>query len=489
MRDVRLRPLASLLALGAGVAACVVTLLLARDALAACQATYTVRAGDTLYGIATRSRTSVSELVRVNRLDPKAILPIGAVLRLHRGCTTTRAAAPTSPAAPASAAPATLHEATLARAIAKASRVRGVARGATGIAVLDLAANRLVYTSNPDASLRPASTEKLPVALSALRRLGPTFRIRTTVGADGVIAAGTLRGNLVLKGYGDPTLTRRGLRGLARKVRARGITRVTGNVVGDESYFDGIRVGPGWKPSFYLDESPALSALIVDRGALDGRASEQPALAAARLFVRELGAAGVIIDGVPTVGRARGPVTPLGLVRSPRLTTLLAQMDAWSDNFIAELLLKQLGARSGRGGSSAAGAAVVGSTLAAEAIPRAGVRLADGSGLSSIDRLTARALVGVLETIWHSDELRQAVLPTLAVAGSTGTLRRRLLDEPRHALVRGKTGTTDESSALAGFVGSRFAFAIVSNGFPVGYWAAHTLQDRVVRVLLAALEP
>ena len=115
----------------------------------------------------------------------------------------------------------------------------------------------------------------------------------------------------------------------------------------------------------------------------------------------------------------------------------------------------------------------------------AGVRLVDGSGLSLLDRLTARTLAGTLETIAHVPALRP-LLDTFAVAGATGTLRHRLLGVPGHQLVRGKTGTTDHSSALAGFVGKRFAFAIINNGGPVNWAAAHQLQDRVAEALLAA---
>src|SRR4029450_5833615 len=97
----------------------------------------------------------------------------------------------------------------------------------------------------------------------------------------------------------------------------------------------------------------------------------------------------------------------------------------------------------------------------------------------------ARTLAATLETIAHTTALRR-LLDTFAIAGSTGTLRHRLLGIPKHELVRGKTGTTDTSSALAGFVGSRFAFAILCNGSPVDWNAAHLLQDRVAQALLAA---
>ena len=160
-------------------------------------------------------------------------------------------------------------------------------------------------------------------------------------------------------------------------------------------------------------------------------------------------------------------------------------MDTWSDNFIAEMLLKQLGARITGLGTTGAGARIVASTLAEDLIPLKGVRLADGSGLSSLNRLTARTLAATLETIAHTTALRR-LLDTFAIAGATGTLRHRLLDIPNHQLVRGKTGTTDHSSALSGFVGSRFAFAVLCNGAPVNWTAAHLLQDRIAEALLAA---
>ena len=343
----------------------------------------------------------------------------------------------------------------------------------------------MVYTLNPDTPLEPASTEKLPVATALLQRLGAGFRMRTSVLGRGAQTGTAWHGDLILQGHGDPALTSVGLTGLARAVRARGITAVSGSVVGDESYFDAERTAPGWKPWFAKVESPLLSALVVNRGLLDGAAVDHPALAAAILFTRALRAAGVSVSGSAEVGTAPSSAIELTRRASPPLTTLLSRMDTWSDNFIAEMLLKELGARLGGHGSSRAGAEWVSSTLAADGVPLAGVRLVDGSGLSRLDRLTARSLAAILETIWHEPKLRP-LLDTFAIAGSTGTLRHRLLGIPGHQLVRGKTGTTNEASALAGFVGSQYAFVVLNNGSPVDWQAAHLMQDRVAEALLAA---
>ena len=263
------------------------------------------------------------------------------------------------------------------------------------------------------------------------------------------------------------------------------IRPVTGRVIGDESYFDGERTVDGWKPAFAKSESPLLSALVVNRGMLDGASVDHPALAAAILFTRALARAGVSVNGQPATGRASATAVELTRRASPPLVSLLSTMDTWSDNFIAEMLLKQLGARESGRGSSQAGAAAVTAVLAADSVPLPGVRVVDGSGLSSLDRLTARSLAAILETVWHTARL-QSLLRTFAVAGSTGTLRHRLLDVPGHELVKGKTGTTDHASALAGFVSSRFAFAVLNNGSPVDWQAAHLMQDRVAKALLVA---
>jgi len=436
---------------------------------------YRVRPGDTLSSISRHFGISIGQLAATNALDPQAVLPIGIKLVIARPCTK----------APSAFRPKRSITSDLAAALDRAIATPGVSRERTGVVVVDLNADRVVYRHNPETPLEPASTEKLPLAITVMQRLGVGFRTSTDVLGQGKLVGSAWRGDLVLKGYGDPTLTSDDLHALAHAVRNRGITAVTGGITADESYFDSARAAPGWKPSFAKSESPLLSALIVNRGVLDGVAVDDPARAAAALFKRALQGEGVTIVGELTSGRASSRAVLLGRRASPPLITLLAQMDTWSDNFIAEMLLKQLGARIAGHGTTSAGARVVASTLTGYGIPTNGVRLADGSGLSTLNRLTARTLAATLETIAHTTSLHP-LLGTFAIAGATGTLRHRLPGVPNRQLVRGKTGTTDSSSALAGFAGSRYAFAILCNGSPVNWTAAHRLQDRIAQALLAA---
>ena len=242
-------------------------------------------------------------------------------------------------AAAAGAAPRAL-EPRLDRALS----VPHVSPAASAAFAIDLDTGEAVYSRNASLPLLPASNEKLAVTYAALTALGPSFRIETDVLGAGQQVDSTWQGDLVLKGYGDPTLTPCDLTVLARQVRAAGIARVTGRVLADESWFDARRTAPGWKASFYIEESPPLSALIVDRGRVGRWTSHDPALAAGQLFRAALVRAGVRVAGGAAHGVADDTAVPLAAVDSPPLGAIVRWMDRVSDNFEAEMLLKQLGA-------------------------------------------------------------------------------------------------------------------------------------------------
>jgi D-alanyl-D-alanine carboxypeptidase/D-alanyl-D-alanine-endopeptidase (penicillin-binding protein 4) len=293
----------------------------------------------------------------------------------------------------------------------------------------------------------------------------------------------------VLKGYGDPTLTRARLKTLALAVRAQGIRRVTGRIAGDESYFDKRRVANGWHPSWYKIESPPLTALVVDRAKEKGRTVDQPALAAARAFRRALIKAGVAVGGKAVIAAAPEDAVFLTRIRSGSTATLVHRMNKTSDNFIAEMLLKHLGAKVRGRGTTPAGSIVLGRVLESRGVPTKGLRLVDGSGLSIHNRLTARTLAFLLVSAWNDPALNSQLVGSLPVAGVDGTLRDRLRTAPARGHVRAKTGTTRASSSLSGYVRTRYAFSILVNGNPVSWTRARRAQDRFARELAAASAP
>jgi serine-type D-Ala-D-Ala carboxypeptidase/endopeptidase (penicillin-binding protein 4) len=373
--------------------------------------------------------------------------------------------------------------------LARALHARHVSPSRTGAIVLDLQTGGTLFAHNARLSLEPASNEKLATTYGALTALGPSFRIETDVLGEGRQEGATWRGNLVLKGYGDPALSFAQLNSLARQVAADGIRHVSGRIVGDESWFDTRRTGAGWKPDFYLHQSPALSALIVNRGWTGRFETTRPALMAALAFRRDLRHAGVGVHGGTVIGVASAQAAPIADVESAPLSALVRHMDVVSDNFYAEMLLKEVGAVQGSGGSAPAGLAVERRLLRAAGVPLDGVRMADGSGLSALDRWTPSDLAALLRTMWLNSDLRPYLVSALPVAGETGTLEHRMRRRPAHGLVRAKTGTTEIASALSGFAGDRYVFSILENGSPVRTLSAEASQNRFAQVLARSAAP
>jgi serine-type D-Ala-D-Ala carboxypeptidase/endopeptidase (penicillin-binding protein 4) len=388
-------------------------------------------------------------------------------------------------AGPAASAAGPSDQTPLQRRLARALRVPHVPLSRSAAVAIDLTTGTVLYSQNARRALAPASNAKLPLTYAALVRLGPSFRIDTDVLGQGGQDGTTWVGALVLKGNGDPTLSRGDLRELALQVRAAGIRHVTGGVIGDESSYDARRMVAGWKASFFIEESPPLSALVVDRGRVGRFVTRTPALTAATAFRDALRTAGVAVAGPVRIGKVDDWLEPLASVSSPTLATMLRVVGRESDNFTAEMLLKQLGLVELDRGTSAAGATVVSQVLAEAGVPMAGVRIVDGSGLSLLDRLTANALGGLLKIAWADPVVRPALLASLPVAGVNGTLEDRLRKPPARGRVLAKTGTTRGASALSGYVSNRFAFTVLQNGNPLSYWWARRAQDRFALVLAA----
>jgi serine-type D-Ala-D-Ala carboxypeptidase/endopeptidase (penicillin-binding protein 4) len=384
------------------------------------------------------------------------------------------------------AAPARAADPTLATRLAKALAVPHVDPARTAALAVDLRTGIVVFERNATLSLVPASNQKLPVAYAALALLGPGYRFHTEVVGSGTLVGDVWHGDLWLRGFGDPTLEPADLDALAAEVASWGIRRVDGAVIADESWFDARRTAPGWRPSFYLYESPPLSALVVDRARYRGRTSAAPALAAGSLLRQSLEAAGVRVSGRTRSGVLTTSGLPLARDVSEPLADVVRFMGRESDNYTAEMLVKHLGATLAGNGSTAAGTRVIRTALGDAGVPLAGVRLADGSGLSGLDRLTAAAVVALLEAGLAQGELRDAFLQSLAVVGVNGTLEDRMERLPARGQVIAKTGTTRTASALSGFVRDRYVFAVLQNGRPISTYWARLAQDRFATALAAS---
>jgi D-alanyl-D-alanine carboxypeptidase/D-alanyl-D-alanine-endopeptidase (penicillin-binding protein 4) len=349
-----------------------------------------------------------------------------------------------------------------------------------GVYVRDLDTGTALYAHKENVARPPASVNKLYTTSTALLRFGPDATLRTKVVATGALdPLGVWRGNIYLKGAGDPTLSQLQINGLAAAIAAQsGIRRVAGSVLGDESVFDSLRGSS--RTGFALDRDIAgvLSGVAVNRGfSKDGA----PAKEAARRLAKALRTVGVGVDGKSDAGTAPDGAPELTGVDSPRIADLIRLTNVPSDNFGAEMLLKDLGAHYGAGGTTTAGAAVVRSQLATFGVHP---RYVDGSGLSRADRTTPRQVVRLLERMQGSGFAPQFT-GSLPVVGRTGTMRKRMRGTVAQDRCQTKTGTLRAVSALAGYCettgGHTVAFAMLMS--TVFITRAHHVQDRMTQAI------
>jgi D-alanyl-D-alanine carboxypeptidase/D-alanyl-D-alanine-endopeptidase (penicillin-binding protein 4) len=349
----------------------------------------------------------------------------------------------------------------------------------SGVYVRDLDTGRTLFESKADVPRVPASVEKLYTTSAALLRFGPDATLKTTVAGGGFLDPdGVWRGNLYLRGGGDPTLDRDDLRQLASDLGAAGVVRVDGSILGDETRFDALRGSYDSGGAYDTDMGGVLSALALDRGfARDGK----PAAQAARQLAKVLRGEGVRVEGRSGIGTTPENATHLASVASPSMRDLIRLTNVPSDNFLAEMLVKDLGSDFGGAGTSAAGVAVVRSTLGSFGVHP---RIVDGSGLSRADITTPREVVRLLETM-HHQEIAGSFESSLAVAGRTGTIRKRMRGTPAQDRCRAKTGTLIGVSSLAGVCtaagGHTIAFAMLMNR--AGVTRAHSVQDRIATAI------
>ncbi len=362
-----------------------------------------------------------------------------------------------------------------------------------GAYAYDLTTKQVLFSERATTARPPASVEKLYTATAALQDMGATARLSTNVLGVGRLAPGGVwEGSLYLRGGGDPTFgssafIRSHYGGVGASVSALvntlvkvdGIHRVTGSIEGDESYFDSLRGEPSssYAPDPYLEGT--LSALAFNRGESGSeRGSHAPAAYAARELRSALRAAGVSVAGGSGAATTPADAVALAQVQSPTLAELLGLMLPPSDNFFAEMLVKDLGARFGGAGTTAAGASVVARTISALLGFRP--RVVDGSGLSESDHTSPYQVADLLASV-AGTPIGTVLRDHMAVAGHTGTLALRMRDTGASGRCQAKTGTLTGVSNLAGYCqtinGEQIVFAIFTDG--ISTEAAHTFQDHM----------
>lgn len=347
-----------------------------------------------------------------------------------------------------------------------------------------------VVTHEPDLPLRAASNQKLLTAAGALAYLDPTERLQTRLVGTGPVVAGVLHGDLVLVGGGDPTLGPLGpnsIDDLARQLGARGITRVSGRLLLDESRFDTVRTAPGW-PDLWWEDMGSLSALSIDRNwyDLDGAFLADPQPANGTLMKFALAVHGVSVDGTTaTASVSEGEV--LATVSSPTITEIVNVMLVRSDNYYAEILVKEIGHRSTRApGTTADGLAAIQRLFQGLCVTLDGID-ADGSGLSYDNFRSSRELRSLLQASM-TQPWGELLFAGLAVADGK-SFGGRYQDPAVHGRMRAKGGSLDVARSLTGFTATAsnrtVTFSVVING-PNVRDANAAIEDFVTKLAQSA---
>lgn len=355
--------------------------------------------------------------------------------------------------------------------------VRGLGKDASAL-IVDPSTGAVLLAKAAGSPRIPASTTKLATAAAALDALGPQTRLSTTTYR--------LEDTIYLVGGGDPTLVSTGggnpdaggsasMRELARSTAAKFTALTTVRLVYDASLFSGPALGPGWKASYPAAGVAApVSALVVNGGHPSRGAHSfvaDPARQAAKVFAGFLRGQGLTVESVEA-GTVDAKAEQVAQVQSATVQDIVESMLTESDNNEAEALAHLVGDKVLKNASFAGGAEATEQVLTSLGVDVTGLALADGSGVSTRNRIPAATLAAILSVVAKGTDADLAPIgPGLPVAGLTGTLADRFdtaATRPGRGVVHAKTGTLTGVVTLAGTVRTRdgrvLVFALLTNG-------------------------
>ena len=424
-----------------------------------------------------------------------------------------------------------------------------------GIKIHSLERNKTLYSVNSNRLFAPASNVKLLTTAMALKRLRPEYRFKTGLYATTPVGGETLRGDIFIKGFGDPNLVSEQMWLLVKELKNIPLRKVHGDIIADASFFDNnlrvktwkkggveaynaplgalsfnfntvtVHINPGEKPGdrpvvvvdpnieFIRVDNRARtvskskrSRLIVnriDRGGhneitISGVVSvnharetyylniTRPAYYAASVFKEYL-----LQEGVEVTGKVRVGFVPEGAYEilshsSMPLSLILRGLNKFSNNFVAEQILKTIGADIyGPPGTTLNGLRAMDEYMQSLKYKPEGFSILDGSGLSRQNRLSPDQIVSVFQDMYADLGVYPEFISALGVMGRDGNVLKRMNGHNSAERARVKTGTLNSVSALSGYFqsadGERFAFSILMNDLKCSNGQAKRLQDRIVR--------
>lgn len=392
----------------------------------------------------------------------------------------------------------------------------------------------LIYGLNEERDMTPASITKIVTAAAVLQRIGASTKLQTTLWSNAPVKDGVLKGDLVLKGGGDSGFVSETMWFLVNELMRTGIKKIEGDLLVDDTDFDSIRADPsrdpervdraydapvgamsfnwnsisifirpgetGQPPRVYLD--PIDNGFTVDnkakttasggnnlevkrdgnkitvKGSLGANANEvavyknidDPVEWSGRNLKFFLEQRGVSVSGKIAAGKRALDMKMLAKADSKPIAQAVADMMKFSNNYVAEMLTKNLAAQKSPNSPATleAGMKVVREFLSDNGIPAGRFTLFNPSGLSRKNKMKAVDMAKVLAISYRHFPTFAEYLTSFPLAGADGTLKSRMKDTPAQNWVRGKTGLLHGVVGLAGYAGRKDgsvrAFAFIFNG-------------------------
>jgi len=325
----------------------------------------------------------------------------------------------------------------------------------------DLPSGRLLEAHKPDQALIPASTTKVVSTYAMLKTWKPHYTFETEIWGN--LQGGVVKGDLVLKGGGDPFLTSERLWMMAQDLKSRGITRVQGRIRFDQSGFDAQRFHSAWEGTSSNVLPPILPLSVNFNRDEAGVILKDPERVGVETVTRIFRESGIAVEGAALNGNG---IQKIGGFGSLPLRDLTGNINKFSNNFMVEMLVKRFG--EGRWPQGIARIQTFYKDVLQLNPDKVG--LSDGSGLSKDNRLSARTLAIILRAAWHDFEVGPEFVESLKVIGGE-PWKLKVKDENLARRIRCKTGHLTQVESVCGYLqapdGKLRVFALILNG-PVG---------------------
>jgi len=450
---------------------------------------------------------------------PSALRTLGALLVGMSLVGSGALATPQEPARPADpeasgvARNADVVPASLARVLEHPS-LRGARFGAL---VVSLPGAETIVSIAPEELFAPASVNKLFTTTAALHLLGSHFAWQTPVAYLGERLDSRIAGDLWVLGRGAPDLVEEKLWVAAAAIREEGIEQVDGDLILDDRFFDDIRYGEGWpggaqrSEAYHAPVSALMANFAAERGRGGWQAVDDPAMHFGRRFADLLGKAGVSVRGivrrplpeelaqVPAPefsGTGMGlasvppPLTGLYAIESEPLGRVVMDVNKFSNNVMAETLIKTMGAvEYGSPGTATKGLAAAARVLSEEiGIPLNSYVQADGSGLSRLDRFSPAQVMSLLQHVRTDFHVGPELMASLKLSGLDGWNPAPFRQPPLRGEARVKSGHIRGVNTLSGFIhtasGQTLAFVAMVNDHRSQQWEIDQRMAEIVDLLI-----